>query len=196
MKRSCIAVLLVLSCLAPPAGAQPNDNPLETRISLNLKAAPSQQLFDLFGVVMGVEVEVDYAGEPPVTLAFDRITARTALNAFCESIDCAWELVLTDPPTLRFTEFPGTSLDRTLPDLNRAMSLELVDASAEEVFELAARVLGVELDLGFFMRDRRLSIHREGPLSQVLDGLCEQARCTWELAAGGRPVLRVRALDP
>ncbi len=91
MKRTRLAMLLALltATLAAPARAQ---DPLTEKVTVDLNGVAAFEAFKAVASVMGVGVTVSPSVTDPVNIAVRNVTARTALNAMCESIGCQWNL--------------------------------------------------------------------------------------------------------
>lgn len=176
---------------------------LDKRITLELKGAELEKVLMLYQDVLGVEVEIDPPVDRPISIAFDDITVRTSLNAICESAKCRWELIEGDPGLLRFecdgrgrepqadvfaTHAPG----ETEYVIDSPVSLELVDADATKVLEVAAKIMGAKLLMDRKLAHSTITINADGvPLSTVLDTVCEDLDCAWKLVDGDPPTLEV-----
>jgi hypothetical protein len=73
--------------LVRPAAAQ---DPLNTRVSLDLKAMAPADAFKVIADAIGRQAAVDPAVTAPVDILVRNVTARTALSTICESIGCRW----------------------------------------------------------------------------------------------------------
>jgi hypothetical protein len=178
-------VVLFLASTAPNAST--GDDVLAKRISLDLRQAEASRLFPLFAAVLEAKLEHDYDTDARVDLTFDEITARTALNAFCESIGCRWSWAPGDaPPTLSFHPADGAA---TL--LERSVRVEVVEAEANQVFELLSQLLETDLEIPPAIGEKRVSTHREAAVSDHLDTICGDLGCRWTVRPGDPPTLVV-----
>lgn len=82
-----LLVALAIASLAAPAGAQ---DPLASKVTVDLKAVPPDQAFRIVGNTIGMKVTVDSAVTPPIDILVKDVSARTALTTMCESIGCRW----------------------------------------------------------------------------------------------------------
>ncbi len=169
MKKIMFAITLFVVCGSLLA----DDEILDKRISLNLKLAAADQLFPLFGQLLGTEVDADFETDTKVNLVFDDITARTALNAFCETIRCSWSLRPGPPQTLRFYRMGHSPMDRRL-------ELNLLEADAPQVFKLAAQILKSELTVDDALTGRKVTLVAEDSLAVLLDTICADIGCRWK----------------
>ena len=107
-------------------------------------------------------------------------TARAGLNF--RTIQCALVLfailgfVSADP-------IGASSAD----DLDERLDIELIGASAEDVFKSMAQILGdLELDLDPEVADRDVTISvRQVSIRTTLTAICESISCRWYLGTGG-----------
>lgn len=78
------------------------------------------------------------------------------------------------------------------PDaLDKRVSLDIRDATAEEAFRSLARVAGVPIDLeGVSGKDVTLELENTR-VRTILTALCDNLGCRWELVDGNPPTLRV-----
>jgi type II secretory pathway component HofQ len=78
------------------------------------------------------------------------------------------------------------------PDaLDRRVSLDLKDATAEEAFRSIAHMTGVEMDLGG-LSGERVSVELENVrVRTILTALCDSLGCRWEFTDGKPPRLRI-----
>jgi len=89
--------------VAAVATAQSEGNLLR-RVSINVSAVPPPQVLEMIARAVDCTVQVDPSVAEPVTIRMTRVTARTALNAVCESVGCRWRL---DGKTLRVDPEPA-----------------------------------------------------------------------------------------
>ncbi len=91
MNRAFPVLLLtvLLAATASPALAQDLES---KKVTLDLNAVAPADAFKAVADAIGVSAAVDASLTMPVDIAVRNVTARTALNAMCESIGCSWEL--------------------------------------------------------------------------------------------------------
>jgi len=191
MLRSLPAAVLLAATLVVPALAE--EDLLDKPISLNLEDASVEQLYPLFATILEAQLELDEAdNDRSVSLVFDGITVRTSLNAFCESAGCVWELTDTPTRTLRFSS-RARAVERTRAMAeDRRITVDVEDADAPRVFELAARLLGAQAAVDPVLKERKVTMRmEEEPISTVLDELCLRLSCDWSLVAGTPARLRI-----
>jgi hypothetical protein len=89
MNRTCRTLLAVLAIalLAAPSFAQ---DPLASKVTVDLKAVSPDQAFRVVGNTIGMKVAVDAAVTTPIDILVKDVSARTALTTMCESIGCRW----------------------------------------------------------------------------------------------------------
>jgi type II secretory pathway component GspD/PulD (secretin) len=216
VKRKARALTILVVTLAfllggPRASAANVD--LDKRISLNLEDADLRMVFELYKEILGVEADIDPVIDKKISITFDDITVRTSLNAICESAKCRWELVEGDPGVLRvdhddqaaeqgITErsreesqvevFATHAPDEADHSLESPVSLELTDADATVVLEVAAKIIGARLLMDKTLEGSTITINASGvPLSTILDTMCADLGCAWNLTDGDPPTLGV-----
>ena len=201
--RSLAIPAVVLALLAGGSTTPAGEDGLDKRITLDLEGAELQKVFELYQDVLGVEVDIDPAIDRTISIAFDDITVRTSLNAICESAKCRWELIEGNPGLLRFecdelekesqadffkTNAPGP----TEYVIDSPVSLQLTDADATTVLEVAAKIMGAKLLMDRKLEHSTITINADGvPLSTVLDTMCDDLDCAWKLTDGDPPTLEV-----
>ena len=89
--RATLLSLLVVT-LSAPAFAQ---DATAKKVTLDLNGVAPAAAFKAVAEAMGVSVTVDAAVTDPVDITVRNVSARTALNAVCESIGCQWTLTGT-----------------------------------------------------------------------------------------------------
>jgi hypothetical protein len=91
MNRTLRAILISLLVLAlsAPALAQ---NATAKKVTLDLNGVAPAAAFKAVADAIGVAVTVDAAVTDPVDITVRNVSAKTALNAVCESIGCQWTL--------------------------------------------------------------------------------------------------------
>jgi type II secretory pathway component GspD/PulD (secretin) len=176
---------------------------LDKRITLDLEKAELQKVLALYQDVLGVEVDIDPSIDRTISISFDDITVRTSLNAICESAKCRWELIDGDPPLLRFDrDDQGEEPQADMPAMHEPearqyvidspVSLQLTDADATKVLEVAAKIMGAKLLMDRKLAHSTVTINADAvPLSTVLDTVCEKLDCAWKLVDGDPPALEV-----
>jgi len=199
LSMSMVALALLLS--GPVTAAA--DDLLDRRITLDLKDADLQMVLGLYEEILEVEVSIDPAIGRTITITFEDITVRTSLNAICESAGCRWELIDGLPAMLRFdtdeesAHEPATSLAEASPHgdcygLDSPVSLELIDADAPVVLDVAAKLIGARLLMDMKLDGEKITVNANGvPLSTILDRTCADLGCAWTLRDGDPPTLEV-----
>lgn len=183
-------ILGVVALNAPTSLAQ--EDILDKRISLNLKDASTQQLFPLFATLLGARLDLHFADEGKISLVFDEITARTSLNALCESAGCGWELLAGDPPTLRFFSLQRVLAEKRTLAEDKRITLDVRAAAAPQVLRLAAKLLGTEVSVDPALAGETITMKLvERTVAEVLDAVCQQLGCRWSLVEGNPARLSV-----
>ncbi|MFO7692152.1 MAG: hypothetical protein R6V57_03600 [Vicinamibacterales bacterium] len=89
-RTSCAVVLsLLVVTLSAPALAQ---DATARKVTLDLNGVAPAAAFKAVADAIGVTVTVDAAVTNPVDITVRNVSARTALNAMCESVGCRWTL--------------------------------------------------------------------------------------------------------
>jgi phage tail protein X len=204
--RQLAATVLVLALALASSIARAAETPvLERRIDIDLVDAVASQVFASFAAMLETELDLAPAlAERTLSIRLDDVQVRTALAAACDSISCVWELAPPASPgakpRLAVREAspaaaPGAAaaLDERLDEI---VSLDLDDATLEQVLASFARILGAELDLDPALRGGTASIQLTGvKVRDALDTLLGRA-WNWRLESEGaaaRLVIRRRA---
>ena len=112
MNRTSCAVVLswLVVTLSAPALAQ---DVTAKKVTLDLNGVEPLAAFRAVAAAIDVGVTVSPSVTDPVNIAVRNVTARTALNAMCESIGCQWNLtdgiLVVKPPAE-----PVVHMDRTV----------------------------------------------------------------------------------
>ena len=91
MKRTLCAMFLPLLMVTVASPAQAQD-PTAEKVTLDLNGVAPFAAFKAVASAMNVGVTVSPAVTASVNIAVRNVTARTALNAMCESIGCQWTI--------------------------------------------------------------------------------------------------------
>lgn len=78
-------------------------------------------------------------------------------------------------------------------ELDKRVSLDLRNATAEEAFKSLARVAGVQIDAKGVSGDVTLELENVR-VRTILTAICDTIGCRWDLQAGNPPKLRVTPL--
>jgi hypothetical protein len=200
--RRRISTLALAFLLSGPAVAAADDL-LDRRITLDLKDADLRMVLGLYEEILEVGVKIDPSIGREISITFEDITVRTSLNAICESARCRWELIDGNPATLRFDLDNGELDEPATPPaeavahdkrylLESPVSLELVEADAPVVLDVAAKLIGAKLLLDRNLQGETITVNASGvPLSTILDSTCADLGCRWTLRDGEPPILEV-----
>ena len=186
---------------------------LDERITLDLKDAQLQKVFEIYREILDIELDIDPSIDEAISVAFEDITVRTSLNVICESAGCRWNLLEGDPGLLQVTRddaregqdgqrlvvkesrgnvFATHGSTGARHHLDSPVSIDLVEADATAVLELAAKILGAKLLLDRKLEGKLLTVHVSAvPLSNFLDTICADLGCDWKLLDGDSPTLEV-----
>jgi type II secretory pathway component HofQ len=194
--KTCSAHLLIACLLAGFVAAHETSEGLDERISLDLKGADAADVLPSFGDIVGATVVVEPEVSGKITIYLEKVRARTAMDAICDGLDCAWRLEAGDPPELRFSAVDNPQAERDRPaGLETRISMSLEGAPASDVLSGFAQILSAELRLGPEL-DEKLSIElQDVTVSEGLDMTCQQLGCWWSLTEGRPPVLEVQARE-
>ena len=91
MNRTWCAVVLSLLVVTLSAPALAQDAAAK-KVTLDLNGVAPAAAFKAVAEAIGVSVTVDAAVTDPVDITVRNVSAKTALNAVCESIGCRWTL--------------------------------------------------------------------------------------------------------
>jgi type II secretory pathway component GspD/PulD (secretin) len=218
MKRLAIHRIILAAAVILPlsgalmAGVDEVKAKLETeRISLDLKNKPLIKVFQAYATMLGVEVHIQSCEKQnPISIAFDKITLRTSLNAICESAGLRWSIEPGNPPVLsiqcqgRSTESktilsPMVSLSESEEKRLKATTLlppmfvrpQLQQADLKVTLRLAARLLNAQLVMDGSLDGKTVTLERKTMLfNQFLETVCAQvqAKCKF---SGKNPKLLI-----
>jgi hypothetical protein len=90
MKRTLLALVLLVWFGPAAAAGQAQKPTLDSRIDVRVDAVPATDVFRQIISGLGYELQMDASIDAPVTLWVTHVTARTALNVVCESVGCTW----------------------------------------------------------------------------------------------------------
>ena len=144
---------------------------------------------------------VDPGIKTQFTARLKNVRVRTALDVLCESVNCTWHEVAGEPPTVQVS---GVQVDVSRPPikpradvgLDEPISISLKDASAADVLKSVGQILDVEVAALPFENSISVELSKV-PVRQVLDEICRQLLCGWQLDTSGEtPVLRFSPAAP
>ena len=127
----------------------------ERRVSIDLEAVPSQELFQALAEELGARLYFDEELAAPVSLRVDGVKVATALDAACDSLGCTWVIVEGEKPSLRIVRSVneeargrGQVTDSLVTDRTLELcTLSLRDAKLGDVMSSFARMLRCDLDM-------------------------------------------------
>jgi type II secretory pathway component GspD/PulD (secretin) len=182
--RITLFAVLALFVVAPAVGAADAASPavLENRIDLDLKDALAKEVLSMFAQVLGAEIELDPAIEGKVTITLHNVTARTALTAVCEGLGCKWRFLPAEPA--RLIVEPQAQPRGPDPGTAASLTLQLDRVTARDAFEAVARVRGLHIVLEPGVEGKVSVSLTDRKMSEVLDELCRQIDCRWEVTVG------------
>jgi hypothetical protein len=220
-KNAALVVSVIILVLLFPCGAAGADDArLGKKITLNLKEASTRDLFGIYEGILGVKVDYACAEDKKVTFAFENVSAKTSLDAICESAGLQWKLLEGDPPTLRIDcapvpPAPGlapatgpkpaggpaesagkikvyTPKDAGGDHLPYKIDVTLEGADLDKVLSMMAKLLNAKLLVDQSLEGRKVTLDmKRTSLEEVLDAACAQASARWQLKGGEAPLLKV-----
>jgi hypothetical protein len=215
-----VSSVIVLLLLLPCGAAGADDARLGKKITLNLKEASTRDLFGIYEGILGVKVDYACAEDKKVTFAFENVSARTSLDAICESAGLQWKILDGDPPTLRIDcalapaaagIAPVTEPKSAGGPAERAgkmkvytpksaggdhppykIDVTLEGADLDKVLSMMAKLLNAKLLVDQSLAGRKVTLDmKRASLEEVLDAACAQANARWQLKGGDEPLLTV-----
>lgn len=194
-----VALGAVLSTAAPSAAGDqsPAIPALDQRISLELRDAVPQKVFETFGKLLAsrakgspggptVHVKVEPGIDGKLTICLRGVTVRTTLRAACESLGCSltWRrdgdnyLLVVSPDKSAASREEAA---REQPaSLDQPVDLNLEGAKLTSVLRTVGGITNRKVLIDEALDDRVVSLSVKGtPVREVLDRLCSQAGCTW-----------------
>ena len=175
--------------ISAQVSSRPPAAPLDMRVSVQYLNGKAADILPVLAKAAGLTIEVPSSDLKPVTLTLTNVRLRTALDAICDTAECAWRL---DGTTIKVTA-SGTPAASGLPPL---VSVALEEVAVPEVFRAIGAAVGVEVVVeGKIQRPPVTVKFTNSPTGAVLDRLCKTAGCTWEFDSGSRQ-LRVRFQAP
>ncbi len=200
-----IAFTLALATgLLPCAAARASGaDPLDERISIDLKDAKASEVMASFAKLTGATFDVSPSlAERLVTITLRGVRVRTALDAVCESIESRWERpagvlnrvrVTPDKPAGAAPSAEAPQVPPAEGPLDTAITLELKDASGKDVMTSFGQLLDSAVDLDPLVTGSVTISLKAIPVRIALDSVCSQLHCTWTIdSTGAKPTLRVR----
>ncbi|MCG6963978.1 MAG: hypothetical protein LJE95_11995 [Acidobacteria bacterium] len=194
-----VAVGVALSTAVPAAagGEGPPIPALDHRISLELRDAVPQKVFETFGKLLAspgkgspagpvVHVKVKPGIEGKLTICLRDVTVRTTLRAICESLECSltWrrdgdDYLLVVSPAKDAAARKETNHEQPA-SLDQPVDLKLEGAKLTSVLRTVGGITNRKVLIDEALDDRVVSLTvKETPVREVLDRLCSQAGCTW-----------------
>lgn len=204
MKKMPLSILtLAFTLLLGPAlPARAADGPvLDASIDLKLTKAKAEEIFKTFGQILTAEAEVDPALAGRVlTIYLEGVKVRTALTAACEGLGCEWSFVDGKPRklTVKAVGAPAAKgaekSETSRPGIDERIDIRIKHAKVVEVLRTAAQILSVELSLDPKVTGE-IDLDLTGvPVREVLNRICAEAGCRWNLTEGEKPSLVVTSL--
>ena len=161
------------------------DEEVVDRLSISLVRASAEEVFSAFAGVQGLQLEFSPSVTGAVTISLDRVAAKTAQDAVCESVGCLWtrdgERLLVAP---RDEELSADLVAHPSQKLAARVSLDLLDADTAGVLSSLATLLGVDLIADDLQPGlTTISLHDVG-VQEALDRVCGDAFLNWAIVRG------------
>jgi type II secretory pathway component GspD/PulD (secretin) len=171
---------------------------LDRPISMTLEKAAISDVIEQFGVFLKRGVQIDGQPRGSVTLSFERISVRTALNMVCESAGCQWQLVGDGVLQVSVADTTGpatATMEDVTAQIEAPISLTLEDADAIRVLKTFGGLFGCKVVVSEEVSGS-VSIDLDRiPAGQALTRICEQVGCTWALTSeDGKPIIMISPL--
>jgi len=189
MKRTLAAAFLLLVANVV-VGSEPK---LDQPISLTLRDAVAADVFKSFGQFLSVDVEIDPEIDGLLTIQLEDVSARTALQASCESLGCEWQL---EDGALHLTAVEPRLEEHSTPKTFEPLDIELKDAGAAEFFHSLGQILEAEVDLDPTVNGTFSIKLEHADLDEIMREVCAKLDCVAGLGLverNGSLVLEVRA---
>jgi hypothetical protein len=176
MSRLAFVIITALIGVALAAQTAPSADPLQSRVTIDLREEPAARVIGLLATAAGLKVEIGSGTLRPVTITLTNVTLGTALNAVCENASCVWRL----QGTLSVTPVPNDKI-ASLPLL---VSFEVHGTPLSDVFHALAAAIGVPLivDPGLPTEPIRVQF-KNAQTANVLTMLCDMNNCQWAFDA-------------
>ena len=210
-----LPLVLLLGASVAPARAQ---DATARRVTLDLNGVAPFAAFKAVASAIDVGVTVSPAVKEPVNIAVNNVTARTALNAMCESIGCRWAIAndvlavtaapQSEPNRLGKVYVTGTAPTKEGQAVVQAFNQELpaglnfVNAPITDVGARLSEALGVPVKLTCTdMAVTTLTMDFSGlTLTSALQAIGDREtrpKASWQLAVGPpsgstKPMVAVR----
>jgi len=189
--------LLLLGAGTARAEPDAKASGLDERIDMTLKNARPDDMFRTFAKMFSAEAVVDPGVTAPITVELHNVSARTLLDAVCESIGCRWTLEPGSPPKLRVTAVPGGGKveggDRS-SKVKDPIDLKVTKADGLDLLRTFGEILGADVVVDPRIAGTVTVELKNTPVDQSLDTVCQALSCDWSYTEGRngkKPVLRV-----
>jgi type II secretory pathway component GspD/PulD (secretin) len=173
-----------------------NGSQLDQRISMQLEDADIKDVLKTFSKLS--EREVDFEGNPQgsVSFHFVDVTARTALNAICESVGCHWEI--DEQGILRVVVASARESSISIEEASNLLAvpidMSLESADAVSVFKTFGKLLGCPMVIDHEVSGKITVEINQMPATDALTELCAQVACQWSLTSqDGAAVIMIGA---
>ena len=176
MYRFTFVVLLgTLATARSDAQAAAPAGPLDSRVTIDYRAAPASDVIRALAAAAGMKVEIAAGTLRPVTITLTNVKLRTALDAVCDNGLCSWMLVSGSP--LKVTPLPSEG-SASLP---ARVSFSVEDTAATDVFRALAAAIDVPLTVEPSLPSEPISINfKNAATTEVLNFMCNMLKCAWD----------------
>lgn len=169
-----LATTVAAVCSVPLAAQKAPD--LNARVSIDHREAKAEEVLRSLANAASLKLEMITEELSPVNITLTNVRVRTALDAVCENAGCKWAIDDKNPGVLKVTRTRGTSGF----ELKSNVSVHLDSAAFEQAFRTLASFLQVAIVFEGKLPVYSVTLEMKGmPTSQLLDGLCKAAKCTW-----------------
>jgi type II secretory pathway component GspD/PulD (secretin) len=176
MYRFVLVILAItLAPVRPDAQAAAPAGPLDSRVTIDYRAAPAADVIRTLASAAGLQVEIAPGTLRPVTITLTNVKLRTALDAVCDNALCSWLLMAGSP--LKVTPLPSEG-SVSLPS---RVSFSVDNTAPSDVFRALAAAIDVPLTVEPSLPSEQISINfRDAATAEVLNLLCNMLQCTWD----------------
>jgi hypothetical protein len=170
-----VVLTLATILVSPHAQAVAAAAPLESRVTIDYRAAPAADVIRTLASAAGLEVEIAPGPLRAVTITLTNVKLRTALDAVCDNALCSW--LLMPGSALKVTPLPSEG-SASLP---AQVSFSVSDTAARDVFRALAGAIDVPLAVEPGLPSQLISINfKNAATAEVLNFLCNMLPCVWD----------------
>lgn len=190
-KLGFVAVCLGLAVSAATAAPRPEaKKPRQARVEIDVSGEQElRPVFEKLAAALGVElVSFESRRGKELTLRLENVTARTALQAACESLGCRWSV---DDRGLSVSYPPRAEPPEDF--LSSPVTISLADAELGRVLGGLANLSGLALEMDEALAGRQVTLEvHDRAFGEAMDELCAAVACSWSVEErDGRTTLRL-----